>query len=93
MTKLTNISVPLNKTYFNTFINNMISIHFFNDNSINTEYLKNLLFPPEHSDYDFSNLVKFIKEIFEENIKSNKDFNILKEELSQKVIYNYILKI
>lgn len=88
MSELIDIKVPINKTYFSTFLNNFVSIYYFNDNSITVESLKNLLFPPEHSDVDFNELVNFIKIIFDDLIIINKDSQRLKDDLQIKVYYS-----
>lgn len=85
------IKIPLNKTYFNTFINSFFPIHFFNDNSFTLESLKNLLFPPEHNDKDFNDLVNFIKIVFNDYIKANKDVESLKNDLSSSVNNIYLI--
>jgi len=81
------IKVPINKTYLNTFLNSFISIHFYNDDSFNLESLKNLLFPPQHSDKDFYDLVNFIKIISDNLIKFNKQQETLKKDLNISVRY------
>jgi hypothetical protein len=80
------IKIPVNKTYFNTFLNSFVSIHFYNDNSFTLESLKNLLFPPEHPDKEFNDLVNFIKIVFDDSIKLNKDQETLKNDLGLTVI-------
>ena len=44
------ISIPLNKTYFSTFLNNFQSITYLNDKTTTLDSLKLLLFPIEFSD-------------------------------------------
>ncbi len=87
MTDKININIPINKTYFNTFLNSFISIHFYNDQSHNLESLRGLLFPPEHPDREFNDMVNFIKVVFDEMIKMNKDEEVLQNELKINVIY------
>jgi hypothetical protein len=78
------ITLPFSKTYFSTFLNSFIQIHFYNDNSFTQESLRNLLFPPEYSDKDFNNLVDFVKHSMDETIKNNKDLTSLKADLSRR---------
>lgn len=82
------IKLPITKNYFITFLNNFISIHFYNDQSIVLESLKNLLFPPEHSDKEFADLVKFIQIIFDEMIKNNKGLENIKKELKEGFVFD-----
>jgi hypothetical protein len=44
------IVIPLNKTYFSTFMNNFLSITYLNDKTTTLDSLKLLLFPVEFSD-------------------------------------------
>ena len=74
------------ETRLNTFINSLCSIHFLEDQSFSVESLKNLLFPPQHPDKEFNELVEFIKIIFEEFIKNNKNSEEMSYELHQIVL-------
>ena len=82
------LSLPFKRNYYITFINSLISIHFYNDNSITIESLKNLLFPPSVSDEEFNNLRDTIIFSFDELVKFNKDKTFLENELKKKVINN-----
>jgi hypothetical protein len=44
------LAIPVNKSYFTTFMNNFLSISYLEDKSTNLESLKLLLFPAEFSD-------------------------------------------
>lgn len=85
MSERITINLPINKSYFLTFVNSLIPIHFFNDDKFTVESLKNLLFPPEHPDKEFNDLVKFIKIIFDESIRNNKDKDNLIKEMKNNV--------
>jgi hypothetical protein len=85
MSEKITINLPINKSYFITFVNSLIPIHFFNDNKFTVESLKNLLFPPEHSDKEFNDLVTFIKIVFDESIRNNKDIDSLRKEMNNNV--------
>jgi hypothetical protein len=82
---LIEIKVPINKTYFTTFINSLIPIHFYNDNRVSLDSLKNLLFTIEQTDTDFNNLVRFVTTVADEVVRTNKETNLIKEEFSEKV--------
>jgi hypothetical protein len=82
-----NIKIPISKSYFNTFVNSFLNIHFLNDTSFTLESLKNLLFPPEHNDKEFNQLVDFIKIAFDDLIKHNKSELALKTDLEKFVKY------
>lgn len=88
MSEIIKILIPLNKTYLNTFLNSFIQIYFFNDNSFTLESLKNLLFPPEHLDKDFNELVNFIKIICDDLIKYNKDINQINKDLHKRYSFD-----
>ena len=79
------ITVPINKSYYLTFINSLVPIHFFNDTQFTIESLKNLLFPPEHSNSEFNDLISFIKIVFDEIIRNNKETEELRKYLSLNV--------
>jgi len=81
----TNITLSIKKAYYTTLINSLIPIHFYADQSITIDSLKNLLFPPSVSDEEFNTLVKFILSTFDEIIKNNKDKSILEKELKKNV--------
>lgn len=81
------ISNLLNKSYLTTFINSLVSIHFFTDSQHSEESLKNLLFPPNFSDELFYQLVNFIKIVFDELIRKNNNTDNLKSELNDKFIF------
>jgi hypothetical protein len=85
------IKVPINKSYFSTFMNSFIPIYFMNDNRVTLETLKNLLFPVDYSDNDFNDLVAFVGLLCNEVIKTSKEITTIKSELSQKVRTNLIL--
>jgi hypothetical protein len=85
MSNKISIKLPISKAYFTTFINSFCSIHFLEDNSFSLESLKNLLFPPEHLDKEFNELVEFIKIIFDEYIRNNKSTEEINSELQQNV--------
>jgi hypothetical protein len=85
MSERITINLPINKSYFITFVNSLIPIHFYNDDKFTVESLKNLLFPPEHPDKEFNDLVMFIKVIFDESLKNNKDIDNLRKELNNRV--------
>jgi hypothetical protein len=87
MSNLIKIKIPFNKTYLNTFLNSFVPIHFYNDNSFTLESLKNLLFPPEHPDKEFNDLLNFVKNVFDDLIKLNMDKENIKKELSFTVKY------
>ncbi len=80
------IKIPIKKTYYTTFINSLIPIHFYKDESITIDSLKNLLFPLSVSDEEFNTLVKFILLAFDEIIKNNRDNLSLEKELRKTVI-------
>ena len=80
------ITIPFKRNYYITFINSLISIHFYNDNSITIESLKNLLFPPSVSDEEFNNLKDLIILSFDELVKNNRDKTHLENELKRNVI-------
>ena len=82
------IKVPIQKTYFTTFLNSLVSIHFFNTTEFTIESLKNLLFPPEHPDKEFNELVTFIKIAFDELIRLNKDKETIEKELNMSYNFN-----
>jgi len=84
------ITLPIKKAYYTTLINSLIPIHFYRDQSITIDSLKNLLFPPSVSDEEFNNLVNFIKFTFDEIIKNSKDKNNLEKELNKTVNKIYI---
>ena len=86
MTDIININVPISKSYLNTYLNGFISIHYYKDNQVSLENLKNLLFPVEYLDSDFNNLNNFIKNIFDDIIIYGKELLILKKDLTKKVI-------
>ena len=44
------VIIPINKSYFSTFMNNFLSITYLNDKTTSLESLKLLLFPIEFSD-------------------------------------------
>jgi hypothetical protein len=83
-----NIKVPISKSYMNTFINSFIPIHFYGDTRVSLENLKNLLFPIDYLDNEFNDLNNFIRIVFDEVIKNNRDINSLKKDLEKKVKYN-----
>lgn len=85
-----NIILPIKKAYYTTFINSLIPIHFFADQSITIDSLKNLLFPPSVSDEEFNTLVKYILLTFDEIIKNNKEKSILEKELKKIVIFYHL---
>jgi hypothetical protein len=73
--------IPLNKSYFSTFVTSLLNIWYLDDKSMTVETLKNLLFPPEHPDLLFNQLVDYIRRIFEEVIKFGKDHESFKKEI------------
>ena len=79
------IRIPITKAYLTTFINSLCSIHFLEDQSFSVESLKNLLFPPQHPDKDFNELLEFIRIIFNEFIKNNKNTEEMTNELQENV--------
>jgi hypothetical protein len=87
--------IPLNKSYFTTFVTSLLNIWYLEDKSMTLETLKNLLFPPEHPDALFNQLIDYIKRIFEDIIKLGKDPESLRKELkanaAQNVFYLIIL--
>ena len=91
------IKVPINKTYFTTFLNSFLPIHFFNSTEFTLESLKNLLFPPQHPDKEFNDLVSFIKIVLDEVIRNSKDGEAIGRDLRMKVslkeIYNHIINL
>ncbi len=86
MTEIINIKVPISKSYLNTYINSFISIHFFKDNQVSLENLKNLLFPIDYLDSDFNQLNNFIKNVFDDIIVQGKELTVLRKDLIKKVI-------
>ena len=84
---LKQIVIPLNKSYFTTFVNSLLNIYYFEDRTMTIESLKNLLFPAEHPDQQFNELVQFIHKIFEEIVRNGKDGEILRKEMSASVNY------
>ena len=87
MSEKIKIILPIKKAYFITFLNSLIPIHFFKDDSITIESLKNLLFPTTVSDEEFNTLVKFIFELFDELIKNNKDKILIEKDLKKNVFF------
>ncbi len=80
------IRVPISKAYMNTYINSFIPIHFYDDTRVSLDNLKNLIFPIDYLDNEFNDLNNFIRNIFDEMIRNNKDINSLKKEIDTKVI-------
>ncbi len=85
MSEKISIRIPITKAYLTTFINSFCSIHFLEDQSFSVESLKNLLFPPQHPDKDFNELLEFIRIIFDEFIKNNKNTEEMIDELQENV--------
>jgi hypothetical protein len=80
--------IPLNKSYFTTFVTSLLNIWYLDDTSMTVETLKNLLFPPEHPDLLFNQLVDYIRRIFEEVIKLGKDHESFRKEIGSSGIEN-----
>lgn len=87
MSEKINIELPFKRNYYITFINSLIQIYYYNDNSITIQSLKNLLFPPSVSDEEFNNLKDLITFSFDEILKQNKEKNLLENDLKQKVLF------
>ena len=86
MTEIINIKVPISKSYFNTYLNSFISIHFFKDNQVSLENLKNLLFPLDYLDHEFNKLNDFIKNVCDDSIINGKDSILLRKDLIKRVV-------
>jgi len=76
------INLPISKPYFTTFIISLVDIRYFNKDEFTIQSLKNLLFPPEHSDEEFNKLVKFVWLLFDMLIISGKDRDALENEVN-----------
>ena len=84
---LKQIVIPLNRSYFTTFVNSLLNIYYFEDKTMTVESLKNLLFPADHPDQQFNDLVLFIHKIFQEIVRNGKDGETLRKELSGSVLF------
>lgn len=82
------IQNPLNKVAYKTFLSQYIQIHFFKKEEDETralENLKNMLFPPKHTDQLFNELVNFVKTVMDKLILSSTPLDKIKAELNESV--------
>lgn len=96
MSKITIVN-PISKGQFKTFISQFIQIHYFQpkDQEVTElENVKNLLFPPDYLNQDFTELIGFITKILDCLIISSLSIYKIKEDLNETVsiftVYNAI---
>lgn len=84
----TKIVNPISKGQFKTFLSQFIQIHYFqlqDQEATELENLKNLLFPPDYLDQEYTELIGFITKILDSLIISSLPITHIKEELSEIV--------
>lgn len=84
MSEIIEINPPITRNYFLTFMSNYIQLKYFNDKTISLESLKNLIFPSDYSEKNFSNFLVFIDKasyfIVNKNLNEDETSNLLKKE-------------